>query len=87
MLSARELQRARAILIMFAQTELVPELKRSVDSKRGRFVKLSPVLDRGIWRVGSRLQSVPFTIDAKLPALLPNKHRITFLIIFLYDVP
>ena len=79
-LSAHELQRAKKTLIMFAQTESVAELKCSVDSKKGSFRKLAPVLDRGIWRVGSRLQLVPFTIDAKLPALLSRKHRITFLI-------
>ena len=34
----------------------------------------------GIVRVGSRMKVVPFTLDALLPALLPNKHRVTDLL-------
>ena len=79
-LSAVELRRAKKILIMFAQTELLSELRRAAESGKGRFRKLAPILDRGIWRVGSRMQLVPFTIDAQLPALIPYKHRITSLI-------
>ena len=79
-LSADEMTRARTLLIKFAQRELIHDLEVSAGGK-GRYAKLCPVLDTdGIWRVGSRMRVVPFTLDAKLPALLPPRHRVTLLL-------
>ena len=79
-LSTDEMARARILLIKFAQRELIGDLEISAAGK-GRYAKLCPVLDAdGIWRVGSRLRVVPFTMDAKLPALLPPKHKVTLLL-------
>ena len=80
MLSTEELAKSRLLLIKFSQRELVDDLGAASEGK-GRYVKLCPVLgDDGIWRVGSRMRVVPFTLDAKLSALLPPKHRITLLL-------
>ena len=79
-LTAEEVARAKKLLIKYSQRELLPDLEQAAKGK-GKFRKLCPMLDEdGIWRVGSRLKVVPFTLDAKLPALLPNKHRITLLV-------
>ena len=80
-LDAGELSRARTILIKYSQRKLVPELEKAANAGKGKFRKLAPVLDEdGVWRVGSRMRVVPFTLDAKLPALLPHEHHITQLI-------
>ena len=81
-LSLEEVKRAKYVLIKYAQKELVTELHEASESGTGRFRKLAPTLDDdGVWRVGSRLRNfVPFTVDAKLPVMLPPYHRITFLI-------
>ena len=80
-LTATELRRARTHLIKFVQRELVAELQQATVSGKGKYQRLAPVVDElGIWKVGSRMSVVPFTIDAQLPALLPPKHRVTLLI-------
>ena len=80
-LNVSELKRARTLLIKFAQRELITELQRAVKTGKGKFKKLAPVEDEhGIWRAGSRMRVVPFTIDAQLPALLPLNHRVTLLV-------
>ena len=79
-LTADEVARSRAMLIKFAQRQLIGQLEHAEKGK-GRFAKLCPVVDEdGVWRVGSRMRVVPFTLDAKLPVLLPNDHRVTLLI-------
>ena len=80
-LSPEEVSKARADLIRYAQKELVSDLSIAAESGTGRFRKLAPILDKGIWRVGSRMRHlVHFTVDSKLPVLLPLHHRITLLI-------
>ena len=41
---------------------------------------MSKIDGEGVWRVGSRMRVVPFTLDAQLPALLPYNHRVTLLL-------
>ncbi len=81
-LSAAELQKAKMILIKYTQKDLVIELSLAAEKGVGRFRKLAPVCDeQGVWRVGSRLKNfVPFTIDQKMPVIIPPDHRITLLI-------
>ena len=81
-LSSIEVNNARQVMLKFAQKELIEELTEAKEKGTGRFRKLAPVVDEeGIWRVGSRLKNfVPFTFDAKLPAILPPDSRITLLI-------
>ena len=77
-LLAVELRRAKHLLLMFAQKDIQSELLASVSGK-GRFRRLAPAVDEdGLWRVGSRIrQHVPFTLDSKLPVILPTKHLLT----------
>ena len=77
-LTAEEVRRAKQLLLMYAQKDMLPELKLA-ETGKGRYRRLAPVLDEdGLWRVGSRVRHhVPFTFDSKLPALLPTSHVIT----------
>ena len=81
-LTSKEVQGARTKLVKFAQKDMVVELSEASVKGTGRFRKLAPVLDQdGIWRVGGRLKNfVPFTFDAKLPAILPPDSRITLMV-------
>ena len=77
-----EVNYARKVMLKFVQKELVEDLTEAKEKGTGRFRKLAPVVDEdGIWRVGERLINfVPFTFDAKLPAILPTHSRVTQLI-------
>ena len=78
-LEAGEVNQAKMSLIKFCQKGMIKELKQGAEKGTGRYRKLAPSVDKeGVWRVGSRLKNyVPFTLDRKLPALLPPEHRIT----------
>ena len=80
-LEAEEIRRAKLLLIKYAQKDIEKELKLS-ELGKGRYRRLAPKLDNdGLWRVGSRIRHhVPFTIDSKLPVLLPTDHLITLLV-------
>ena len=81
-LSAPEVKESKLRLVKFAQKEISDELEEASEKGTGRYRKLAPMLDSdGTWRVGSRLKNfVPFTLDSKLPYILPPDHRITLLI-------
>ena len=80
-LTAIEVRRGKKLLLLYAQKDLVPELKLAEFGK-GRFRRLAPLPDEdGLWRVGARVRHhVPFTLDAKMPVLLPRTHKIALLI-------
>ena len=80
-LEYKEVKNAKSLLIRFAQEEICSELEDGRVGK-GRFKRLAPVKgEDGIWRVGDRMRNlVPFTLDAKLPKILPRTHKITELI-------
>ena len=81
-LDAGELYKAKLKLVVYAQKDMVEELKQAKMNGTGRYRKLAPEMDKdGTWRVGSRLKNfVPFTFDNKLPFILPPDHRITLLV-------
>ena len=81
-LSTNELQKAKTTIIKYSQKDLVVELALAEQQGVGRFRKLAPKCDEnGIWRVGSRLKNfVPFTVDKKMPAVLPPDHQVTLLV-------
>ena len=81
-LTSKEIATAKRLLIKYAQKSSVNELQQAAADGKGRYRKLSPELDDdGIWRVGTRMRNfVPFTFDGKLPAIIPNDHTVTKLI-------
>ncbi|XP_024877401.1 uncharacterized protein LOC112458175 [Temnothorax curvispinosus] len=80
-----EAHRALLIVVRFVQTEVFSEeIDRLRNGKRlpKPFLKLAPFLDlEGIFRVGGRLVHLGLAFEAKHPVLLPNKHRLTDLVV------
>ena len=87
-LSNADINKSRNTWIKLAQRDMEQDLLRSTKSQNdeakihGPFRRLSPFKDSlNIWRVGLRLQEfTPFTEDHKPPAILPQKHRLTWLL-------
>ena len=74
-LTPEELQKAEMFLIKDAQSHLHDRLKR------GEFKSLSPFTnDKGIIRVGGRVDKAIMSYETRHPAMLPNDHRISLLI-------
>ena len=79
-LLASEIKRAKSILLKYAQKDISQELQQSVETGKGRYKRLAPSFDDEdrLFRVGARVRHhVPFTLDHKLPLLLPRDHPIT----------
>ncbi|KYN22468.1 hypothetical protein ALC57_05137 [Trachymyrmex cornetzi] len=56
----------------------IRELKNKKSITKGRIVNLNPFLDdRGLIRVGGRLQASNLSYSQKHPILLPSRHRLT----------
>ncbi|XP_038116949.1 uncharacterized protein LOC119769121 [Culex quinquefasciatus] len=98
-LTREELQKAERSLWRLAQSDaypdevatlnqnlLVPAEKRECLETSSSILKLSPLLDdSGVLRAGSRLEAAEFAaFDAKFPVILPNKHRVTWLLVDSY---
>ncbi|CAB3990481.1 Transposon TX1 uncharacterized 149 kDa, partial [Paramuricea clavata] len=74
-LTAVELEQAEELWIKTAQKELHKRVKNK------EFNMLSPFTDdKGILRVGGRVDKAIVTYDSKHPVLLPKNHHISYLI-------
>ena len=74
-LTPEELKKAEMSWIRNAQEELKSRMKN------GEFKTLSPFIDdKGIIRVGGRIDKAIVSYEEKHPVLLPNEHRISLLI-------
>ena len=70
-----ELEKAEMSWIRSAQEDLKGRMKN------GEFKTLSPFVDdKGIIRVGGRIDKAVMSYEEKHPVLLPSKHRISLLI-------
>ena len=56
---------------------LDPFTKKSAN----HLAKLNPLVERGVVRVGGRLENIPLSSELKNPAILPSDHHITRLIV------
>ena len=81
------MRRSKLFWIKCVQKEIDEEVKQSVPGEywvkvHGRYRRLSSFQDAdGIWRVGSRARDyVPFPHDNKPPIFLPNRNRLTLLL-------
>ena len=85
-LTVDEVKQAKIVIVKHAQKEISVELSKAAELGTGRFRKLAPTLDEaGAYRVGSRMKNrVPFTKDAKMPLILPTRHKVTLLIMRLF---
>jgi len=74
-LTPEELKKAEVFWIKKAQEALHGRYKK------GEFTSLSPFIDdKGIIRVGGRVDAALVSYDTKHPILLPSNHRVSFLI-------
>lgn len=74
-LTVEELRKAELYWIKNAQKELISRFQK------GEFKSLSPFIDdKGVLRVGGRVDNALVSYDSKHPALLPWKHRISYLV-------
>lgn len=96
-LTLEEVKVAEKKLIMYVQRQTFSEVistlqdlnvgESTVDKPRalrksGSIYKLSPSLDKeGLLRVGGRLENAPIEYDEKHQLILPNRHRLTELIV------
>ena len=51
------------------------------NNSASRLAKLNPVVDKGIVRVGGRLDNAPLGSELKHPVILPSDHQVTRLIV------
>lgn len=85
-LSTNELNKSLLQLIKIAQYQEFTEEMRSLVgtnqvANKSSLIKLNPFIDgQGILRVGGRLQHSDFAENKKYPAILPAKHKLTWLI-------
>ena len=62
--------------------EEIQDLKTKGHVKRSsKIVKLRPILDDGVMRVGGRIAEAPIAFDAKFPMIVPPKHHVAQLLI------
>ncbi|XP_052805854.1 uncharacterized protein LOC128235151 [Mya arenaria] len=88
-LSLREIKTARKLILMKVQESAYgDEFSKLTSNKKiatsSSLVKLCPVLNEGLLRVGGRFQYTKFSEDSKHPIILPSKHHVTELIVRKY---
>ena len=78
-LLASKVKHAKLLLLNYAQKDISHELQQCLVTGKGRFKRLAPFFDTedGLFIAGSHLRHhAPFTLDHKLPLLLPKDHPI-----------
>lgn len=84
-LSVSEVEQAERRIAKFVQRESFLNIQAGEDclSKevKERFIRLKPISEDGVIRVGGRLDRSHLSYDAKHPIILPGKHPVTELII------
>ena len=85
-LSLKELTNARLLWVHYYQrTHLSEEMKSLISHKPIRssssLLRLSPILVKGLMRVGGRLRNSSLDADAKHPLILPAKNRFVQLLV------
>ena len=85
-LTTVDLEKATLTIVKLVQREAYAEelqdLKTRGHVKRSsKIVKLRPILDDGVMRVGGRIAEAPIAFDAKFPMIVPPKHHVAQLLI------
>ena len=88
-LTTNELKHSTIAIVKLAQKQVYSEEIKDLE-KRGnvkstsKLVKLKPVLDNGVMRVGGRILEAPIGPEAKFPMIVPPKHHVARLLITAY---
>ncbi|XP_067022151.1 uncharacterized protein [Acropora muricata] len=85
-LTTADLEKATLTIVKLVQREVyaeeIQDLKTKGHVKRSsKIVKLRPILDDGVMRVGGRIAEAPIAFDAKFPMIVPPKHHVAQLLI------
>ena len=88
-LTAEDLKLSTVAIVKLAQREVFSEEikdleKRGSVKRSSKLVKLRPILDNGLMRVGGRIVDVPVSPDARFPMIVPPNHSVTQLLIASY---
>ncbi|XP_062538988.1 uncharacterized protein LOC134207280 [Armigeres subalbatus] len=88
-LSTAEIKDATLLLVKLAQQEHfaqdLAEISRNGQVKsNSRLKSLFPILVNGVIRVGGRLRHAPVPYDQRHPMILPDKHRLTEMVMVYY---
>lgn len=82
-----ELDKGWTIIVRLVQHEIFGTEIRVIEKggcldRRSKILSLNPFLDeKGLLRVGGRLAKAELSFDQRFPVILPNKHKVTRLII------
>ena len=80
-MTLKELQRPDYSIVRMLQKEMFPSELKNLKIKKGmdknsKLIQLTPYLDeRGIIRVGGRIQKAEVTFDQKHPFVLSSRHH------------
>ncbi|KAI2645449.1 Pro-Pol polyprotein [Labeo rohita] len=86
MLSIQDIEDAEESIVKFCQNQGFP---REMDSlcngknidKKSSILRLDPIIDNGILRVGGRLKRMAMPEEQKHPAILPKQHHVSKLLL------
>ncbi len=85
-LLVKDINEAKQALLVYVQRRAYPD--EVAEIRKGRTVKtgsclrkLSPFLQDGVLRVGGRIERAPLPFDARHPAILPQSHHLTKLVV------
>lgn len=84
-LSLEEIRQAVVCLVSLAQREIFSEGVEKLQNtgsvwKRSKLLSLAPFLNDNVLRVGGLLQNSDLPFEGKHPALLPQRHHLTYLV-------
>ena len=88
-LTAEDLKLSTVAIVKLAQREVFSEEIKNLEKRQSvkcssTFVKLRPILDNGLMRVGGRIVDFPVSPDARFPMIVPSNHSVTQLLIASY---
>ena len=85
-LTTADLEKATLTIVKLVQREVyaeeIQDLERRGHVKRSsKILKLRPILDDYVMRVGGRIAHAPIAFDAKFTVIVPPKHHVAQLLI------
>ena len=85
-LTTADLEKATLTIVKLVQREVyaveIQDLEKRGHVKRSnKIVKLRPILDDCVMRVGGRIADAPIAFDAKFPMIVPPKHHVAQVLI------
>ena len=81
-----DLEKATFTIVKLVQREVYAEEIQDLETRghvkrSSKIVKLRPILDDCVMRVGGRIADAPIAFDAKFPMIVPPKHHVAQLLI------